>query len=759
MNKRFAALLVVTLFARLCLAENGATPELTTTLDRIFKGHEFDAKRFGPARWIDQGAAYTTVEPSEPSAKEQDDAPLDLVRYETATGTRTVLVRASELVPAPGTKPLVIEDYAWSADNHKLLIYTNSRKVWRQNTRGDYWVLNLESKKLQRIGGTAPEASLMFAKFAPDGRTVAWARDNNIYAEDLATGAIRAVTTDGSSTRINGTSDWVNEEELDIRDGFAWSPDSQSIAYWQFDTTEVGEFTLVNDTRESYPILKQFPYPLVGTTNSAVRVGVVSANGGKTTWIQLPGDPREHYIARFDWARGSKELLFEQLNRLQNTNQVFLANASTGAVRKVFEDTDSTWVEVMDSFLWINGGKEFLWLSERDGWRHAYAVSLETGATRLLTNTSADVIQGVTVDAKGGWFYYIASPWNATERYLYRVNVNDRNAAPERLTPTKEAGSHRYDISPDGQWAFHSYSAFDHPPVTDLVRLSGDQVTRTLETNQELGQKIAALISAPAEFFHVSLVGGVILDGWLIKPRGFDPTKKYPLLVYVYGEPADVTVRNVWGGRRTLFHRAIANEGYLVASIDNQGTPAPKGRAWRKGIYGSVGVLSSAQQAEAVRQLIRDRPYIDSSRLAVWGWSGGGSNTLNLMFRSPGLFQVGMAVAPMADQRYYDTIYQERYMGLPKDNPQGYHDGSPINFADGLRGKLLIVHGSGDDNCHYQVTELLINRLIELGKAFDFMDYPGRTHAISEGTGTSFHLYSLLSRYLTEHVPAGGVPQ
>jgi dipeptidyl-peptidase-4 len=253
--------------------------------------------------------------------------------------------------------------------------------------------------------------------------------------------------------------------------------------------------------------------------------------------------------------------------------------------------------------------------------------------------------------------------------------------------------------------------------------------------------------------------GGVELDGWMIKPPNFDPAKKYPVLVHVYGEPADTTVNDQWSGTRALFHRAIANDGYIVVSFDNQGTPAPKGRAWRKIVYGNIGVLSSAQQAEAIRELAKERPYLDTSRMAVWGWSGGASNTLNLMFRSPGLFAAGMAVAPMADQRDYDTIYQERYMGLPKDNPKGYHDGSPINFAAGLQGKLLIVHGSGDDNCHYKVTELLVNRLVELGKPFDFMDYPNRTHAIREGAGTSFHVYSLLARYLEEHIPAGGVPR
>jgi dipeptidyl-peptidase 4 len=242
----------------------------------------------------------------------------------------------------------------------------------------------------------------------------------------------------------------------------------------------------------------------------------------------------------------------------------------------------------------------------------------------------------------------------------------------------------------------------------------------------------------------------------MIKPANFDPSKKYPVLVHVYGEPAGVTVTNAWQGTRGLFHRAVANLGYLVVSMDNRGTPAPKGRAWRKVVYGSVGVHSSQDQAAGLRALIASRPYVDGGRVAVWGWSGGGSNTLNLMFRSPDLYHVGMSVAPVPDQTLYDTIYQERYMGVPKDNAAGYKDGSPITFAEGLRGKLLVVHGTGDDNVHYQGLEKLMNRLIELGKPFDMMSYPNRSHSISEGKGTSFHLHSLLARYLQQNLPAGG---
>jgi dipeptidyl-peptidase-4 len=733
-----------------------ASEELTQRLRRIFDSPAFQQKRFGPARWIRGGAAFTTLEtaPATDGAKE-------IVEYETATGKRAILVSHQQLTPAKAAKPLTVDDYHWSNDAKRLLIYTESRKVWRTNSRGDYWVLDRTTGTLKKLGGEAPASSLSFAKFSPDGARVAYVRANNLYVEEVASGAVRALTTDGSATLVNGASDWVYEEELSVRDGFRWSPDGKSLAFWQFDVTGVEQFALIDNTSGLYPKVTNIPYPKTGTKNSAVRVGVMGVEGGAARWMQIPGDPREHYIFRIEWLADGAGLAIGQLNRLQNRATVFVADPGSGVAKPMFQDQDAAWVDVQHrgdqggGFDWLRGGKSLLWLSERDGWNHAYAAPREGGAPVLLTPGAADIVSLEAVAPGSDWIYYTASPENATQRYLYRSAV-ERPGPAVRLTPMDQPGTHAYDISPDGRWAFHTYSRFDRPPVVDLVSLPEHKRVRVLEDNAVLRANVAAALDPPVEFLQLDLGNGTMVDGWLLKPRGFDPAKKYPLVVHVYGEPAGVTVTDSWMGARGLFHRALAADGYLVASFDNRGTPAPKGRAWRKVIYGAVGVISAQEQTEAVMALGRLKSYVDFSRVGVWGWSGGGSNTLNLMFRSPDLFRVGVSVAPVPDQRLYDTIYQERYMGLPEENAEGYRSGSPIYFAEGLRGKLLLVHGSGDDNVHIQGTQKLVNRLVELGKAFDYMDYPNRTHSISEGKGTTLHLYGLIARYIEDHLPAGG---
>ena len=721
-------------------------------LERLYSTSEFSQERFGPARWIDDGKGYTTLERSEGEHKGRD-----IVRYESKSGKREIIVPAARLVPEGDSTVLRISNYEWSEDKSRLLVFTNTKRVWRLNTRGDYYVLNLKNWKLEKLGGEAKPSTLMFAKFSADGKKVAYVRENNLYVEDVESHEITQLTFDGSTTIINGTFDWVYEEEFHMRDGFRWSPDGEHIAYWQLDAEGVGEFYMINNTDSLYSKIIPVQYPKAGTTNSACRVGVVSSKGGETTWFKVPGDPRNNYICRMEWADNSDEIIIQHMNRLQNKNEVMLGDIKTGEMKTIFVDEEETWLDAVDDWKWMDNGRYFTWVTQRDGWRHVYLISRSGEEVKAITPWDFDVVSILNIDDKAGWLYYIASPDNPLQRYLYRSRL-DGSGEAERLTPMELPGWHSYQVAPNSKWAIHTYSSANKPPVIDFVELPKHKVKRTLVDNAKLKARVERIKKLPREFFRVDNGEGVKLDCYMIKPYNFDPTKKYPVLFHVYGEPWGQTVQDRWGGSGYLWHVLLAQQGYIIMSVDNRGTPSPRGREWRKCVYGKIGILASQDQAAAVKE-IGKWDFVDEDRIAIWGWSGGGSMTLNMLFRYPDLYHVGMSVAPVSDQRYYDTIYQERYQGLPDVNAECYTNGSPITFAHQLKGKLLLVHGTGDDNVHYQNSEAVVNALIRHNKIFSFMAYPNRSHGIYEGKNTSRHLRELLTWYLHENLPAGPLPQ
>lgn len=709
------------------------------TLENIYSKRAFRAKGFGPVRWMKDSKGYSTVETNE------DVGGVEIVRYDAQSGKRSVLVAARQLIPAGAQKPLGIDDYEWSDDNAQMLIFTNTKKVWRYNTRGDYWVLNLKSGGLQKLGKNLDESTLMFAKFSPDGTRVGYVSNQNIYVEEIASGKITQITSDGGGNIINGTFDWVYEEELDCRDGFRWSPDGRTIAYWQSDTRNIGTFYMIDNVSDIYSKPIPLPYPKVGTKLSAVKIGVISAAGGKARWFDMPGDPTNNYIARMDFIPNSNELMIQQLNRLQNTNKVWIGDAGTLTLKNILTDTDSAFLDIHDNIRWLDGEKYFTWTSERDGWMHLYRVSRDGKEIKLVTKGDFDVVNISCIDPAGGFVYYIASPDSFTERYLYRSRLDGTGMA-ERVTPSGRVGHHSYQMSADAKWAIHTYNNSTTPNRISLVYVPDHKESKLMEDNRELKAKYDALGLRPKEFFKVD-IGDDKLDAYMIKPANFDPTKKYPLLFYVYGEPAGTTVQNNWDGGEGLWHQYLAQKGYVIVSVDNRGTRTPRGRVWRKSIYGQIGILAAVDQGKAATEILSKFTFLDPKRVGMWGWSGGGQMTLNCMFRYPDIYKTGIAVAFVSDQKLYDATYQERYMGLLETNAKGYRDGSPITHAKNLKGNLMIIHGTGDDNVHYQSFEMLVNELIKHDKLFSMMSYPMRAHGINEGENTTLHLRRTMERY------------
>ncbi len=716
------------------------------TLEEAVRGGLIRTEGGGSVNWMKDGEHYSKIE-------RNADGGFDVMAYMAKDNSKEVLIPASLLVNPDTKKPISVRSFTFCDDNSKALIYTNTRRVWRYDTKGDYWVLDLKSGKMQQLGKKFPEATLMFAKFSPDATRVAYVSGNNIYVENIADGTITALTSDGNDVIVNGTFDWVYEEEFACRDGFRWSPDGRYIAYWQSDTEGTGWFDMINNVDSIYPTFVHFPYPKAGTTNSAVKVGYVSANGGATTWINIPGDPRNNYIPRMEFIPDSNELFIQQMNRAQNTNKVWIAKIGETQPTNILTETDDAWVETNDKVRWLKGNKYFTWESERTGWRHLYRVSRDGKEIIPITKGNLDFVNEVGVDMQKGLVYFIATAENYTQRYLYQAKLFGKGDVT-MISPADQLGQHNYNMSPTGKWAVHTFSNAQTPPVIDMVSFPGHKSVRLITDNAQAKEQYKALGWRPKEFVKTKS-GKLTLDAWMIKPMNFDPSKKYPVIIEVYGEPASSTVQDVWGNGDT-WNQYMANQGYIIISIDNRGANVPRGREWRKCIYGEVGTFASEDQARGIQELGRQYSFIDMTRIGITGWSGGGSQTLNCMFRYPDVFSTGIAIAFVADQRLYDTIYQERYMNTPQNNPEGYRKGSPISYAAGLKGNLLLIHGTGDDNVHYQNCEMLVNELVKHGKLFSQLSYPMRSHGIYEGEGTTMHLRKSMANYWLKNLPAGG---
>lgn len=713
--------------------------------------------------------------------------PNDVIWNENETGYYTIKENNIVLVSTKGKgdkiilsssqiKNLEIESFSFSQNKNKVLIFTESVKVWRYNTRGDYWVYDFSKGELQKLGRDMSSSSLMFAKFSPDANFVAYVSKEksesgirtsstsvNIYLENLQDRSIKKLTSsNGTKKLINGTFDWVYEEEFGCRDGFIFNEDGSRIAFWQIDANQVRDFYMINNTDSIYSYTIPVEYPKVGEDLSPARIGVINLSNEKTTWMNIPGEQNKFYLPRMTWMPGRNDLMIQQLNRKQNHSKIYIANSDSGETELLMEEKDDAWVDLRSSWPYqvqagwkfINDGKEFLYTTEKDGWSHIYRFNIASKSEYLVTKGNYDVVKPLAYDEKNESVYFIASPENPTERYLYKTSAKG-DGKLIRVTPEILEGSHNYQISTKGKYAFHSFSNYFTRPMQAIVSLPNHKFINE-EQNMIKKYEPEKKEDHPLEFFEITTIDDVTMEGWIVKPKNLDKNKKYPVLFYFYSEPAGQTGVNRYGaGNNSLYDGNLGEDGYVYVTFDGRGTPSPKGRAWRKAIYRNIGRINVRDMAMGAKAVFEKYNFIDTSRVAVHGWSGGGTATLNCLFQYPEIFHTGIAAAAVANQLTYDNIYQERYMGDPKESYQDYVDGSPIKYAKNLKGNLLYIHGTGDDNVHYQNAEMLANELIKHKKVFYMLSYPNRSHGIRED-GAYPHVRLMFTDFLRKNCPPGG---
>lgn len=773
-------------------------PPSQLTIDRIIRRGEFSPEPGPSVHWLKDGRSYLDTRPA------ADGKGTDIVRVDLATGRSSVLAPAAALVDEEG-KPIEVEDIQLSADESKALLFHSSVRVWRTNTRGVYHLIDFATKKVTPIARIrTPRASAstesdttggqqnmlgkqpsflapptrsglqMFAKFSPDGKKVAFVRDNDLFVTDLATGRETRLTTDGGPDVINGTTDWVYEEELGLKDAFRWSPDSRRIAYWRFDQSAVPAFPMVNETEGLYPSVAVLRYPKAGEPNSRVRVGVVDvgaaatvaagraadvngaagpsaagegdARAAATRWLDVGGDTGI-YVARMEWV-GNDSLAVQRLPRRQNRLDLLLLSATSGAGRTVVTDRDSAYVDVEgEAVTWLDGGRRFVLRSDRDGWRQLFLYDRGGRLVRQITQDGADVLEVLAVDSARQQLYATVAAPTPTQRQVIRCPVSAAKMPCVRVT--QEPGTHALDVGPGARYAVDTHTSLGVPPTVTLYELPAMTRRRVLVDNAALRGKLAVLTVKAPGFIKVPMPDGTLLDGYRIVPASFDSTKKYPVLMHLYGGPAAPQVNDAWGGRNYLWHQMLAQMGYVVVVVDNRGA-AWRGRDFRKVTQYRLGVIESQDQIDAAKWLGR-QPWVDASRIGMWGWSYGGYMTALTLSRGGALFKAGIAVAPVSDWRYYDTIYTERFMWTPQENADGYKQSAVLTHVPGMTARLLLVHGTGDDNVHPQNSINLANALERGEKPFFMLLYPNRTHSISGGN-TQVHLYESFTRFIRENL-------
>lgn len=727
-----AVVLALFITVQFCAQQN-----LTNNL--IWSGGEFSGEFVGGLNSMNDGLHYT--------ATEQSDAfGTRIVKYSYATGTEVGVIATALDIFGDATKSF--DGYAFSGDEQYLLIETESESIYRYSFLANYFLYHIPTKKTIPLTDFK-KGKQMLAEVSPDGKHVAFVRDNNLFVVEIASMLETQVTRDGFKNKIiNGATDWVYEEEFALVKGFEWSPAGNRIAFLRFDETHVREFSM-DIFGELYPEQQRFKYPKAGEANSVVSLYVYDLGLGQSRKVDM-GSNADQYIPRIEWTKNNDQLCAMRMNRHQNkleflVTDLMAKSLNTVPTKVVFTEQADTYIDVSDALTFLSDGS-FIWLSERDGYNHLYLFDATGVVRKQITKGAWDVIDFYGIDEVTQTAYYTSSMVSAMEQHVYSVNFKKQPAAPVRMSLQK--GNNSAEFSKGFKFYILMHSDANTPMDFALFNSKG-KLIRMLKDNASLKERMLKYNLTKKEFFTFKNSTGIDLNCWMMKPSNFDSSKKYPVLVAIYGGPGSNTVSDAWGGRGHLWHQLLCQQGYIVVSCDPRGTQY-RGREFKHSTYMNLGKLETEDFIDFAKYL-GGQSYVDASRIGIQGWSYGGYMTSSCMTKGADFFKAGIAVAPVTNWKYYDSIYTERFMRTPQENSGGYENNSPINFVKSLKGKFLLVHGSADDNVHYQNSMDMITALVAANKQFDMFVYPNKNHGIAGGN-TRLHLYTRMTQFLTDNL-------
>ena len=695
------------------------------TLENIWKTYDFYPKSVSGFNSMQDGNYYSKLD------KKGDNSQINKYSFRTGQKIRT-LVNSKNI-------EIDINNYTFSKDEKKVLFANETEKIYRYSSKSIYHIYNLKTKKLEKLS----DDKVMYADFSPSGDKVAYVNSNNLFVKDLSNSKTIQITTDGELNQIiNGATDWVYEEEFGLTQAFFWSPDGKKIAFYKFDEREVKEFSMDMFNTELYPSQYQFKYPKAGEDNSKLSIHIYNFDDGETTTISL--NKSYEYIPRMNWTKSNDLLYVLAMNRHQNELDFILYNTTNSSSEILFSEKDKYYIDVHDNTTFTDDGQSLIWTSEKSGFNHIYLVNLENGQSQQVTTGNWEVTKYHGMNQDDNKVFYTSNEEGAINKSLYCINLD----GSDKTKLSEDLGTHSSTFSNGMKYYSNTYSTADTPPYISLHNHTGKEI-RVLEDNADLSTKMEEFDLTKKEFFSFTTSEDVNLNGWMIKPSDFDPNKRYPVFMFLYGGPGSQQVVNSWGWFNYFWYQHLAQKGYIVACVDNRGTGG-RGAEFKKMTYLQLGKYETIDQIEANRYLAK-LPYVDKNRIGIQGWSYGGYMSSLAITKGADVFKTAIAVAPVTNWRYYDNIYTERYMRTPQENASGYDDNSPINHVDSLKGNYLLIHGTADDNVHVQNTYEMVSALVKANKQFDLFVYPDKNHGIYGGN-TRLHLYKLMTDYILENL-------